>query len=186
MDERIPVEHLPRAIAAGDGAAFEQLFHEYRDRLCRYLHAYVRVWEVAEDLVGELFLELWRQRERLADVRDLDAYLYTTARRDVHDYLRHRAIEHRHHARERGPGAETMRSEGPVAERKLIAEEASAAVSRALDALPDRQREILRRRFLSQSYQEIATALAIDARTVETHVRRAFARLRELLPKTLG
>src|SRR5262245_23989499 len=102
MDEGPSPDSLIRRLVAGEPAAFESLFHHYRDRLCRYVAAYLGDWPAAEDVVGELFLELWRRRTRLADVRDLDAFLHTTARRDALDQLRHRAIERRWAASQAG------------------------------------------------------------------------------------
>lgn len=179
-----PDELRPR-IAAGDEGAFEQLFHAYHDRLCRYVAAYTKSWEAAEDLVGDLFLNLWRQREKLAAVRELNAYLYSTARFDALDYLRHERIEERWQARQSGPA---MQPEGqilPSVERHLITEEVAAAVLQAVDGLPDRQRDVLRRRLEQQSNQEIATALAISVKTVEIHMTRAIAQLRKVLPQFL-
>jgi RNA polymerase sigma-70 factor (ECF subfamily) len=178
-------DELAARIAAGDEAAFEQVFHAYRDRLCRYFAAYVKSWTIAEDLVGELFLTLWRQREKLGAVRDLNAYLYSTARFDALDYLRHARLEQRWQAQQSGPAMMPEHQVLPSVERGLMADEVTAAVLRAMDDLSDRQREVLRRRMESQSHQDIAAALGISVKTVEVHVTRAIAQLRKMLPQFL-
>lgn len=51
-------------IREGDRAAFKALFQAYYDDLCDFAEAQVHSPEVAEDLVQELFLDLWHRRDR--------------------------------------------------------------------------------------------------------------------------
>src|ERR1041385_257226 len=96
---------LRAQLAAGDSAAFEALFEGYFNRLRRYLYGYVRSWPDAEDLVHDVFLQLWRRRGWLATVRDLNAYLYHVARNQALNYLKHQRVETRWRAQQTTPAA---------------------------------------------------------------------------------
>lgn len=168
-------------IAGGDAAAFERLFDAYRDPLCRYICAFTKSWEEAEDLVSEVFLTLWRKREALGAVRDLHAYLYTTARFSALDYVRHAQVRQRWQAQQGTAAGLSDGAHSSSVEHWLVSEELTAAMVHAIDELPVRQREILRQRLEGQSYRDIAAVLGISIKTVEVHVTRAISRLRARL-----
>ncbi len=67
------------------------------------------------------------------------------------------------------------------AERALARRETTAALQRAVDELPGRQREVVLLRWRGQSYEEIAVLLGITPKTVSVHLTRAFHTLRILL-----
>ncbi len=174
-------------------AAFEQLFAAYADRLTRYVATYVKSWETSQDIVHDVFLQYWRRQQKREPIRDVGAYLYTLARNRALDYRRHRAIELRHRAQEALPssrwagGGGTEPSVPAEGERHVLASEVGAMVQRAIDALPTRQREVLLLRCeRGAAYQEIAAALGIGAKTVDTHFQRAIHNLRKMLEHTRG
>lgn len=165
----------------GDLHAFEQLFKAHLNPLTRFVYSYVKSWEVAEDIVHDVFMQLWLRYRNLEPVRDMAAYLYTIARYDALDYLRHQSIEARHR---RKPAELALPAE---AEQQVLANEVSATLHRAVDALPERQREVLLLRWERQaSYEEIGAKLGISPKTVDAHLQRAFAHLRKILPRLLG
>ena len=178
-----PAEPLGSS-GAFDLPAFERLFHEHVSPLTRFVYSYVKVWDVAEDIVHDVFMQLWLRQRKLEPVRDLAAYLYTIARYDALDYLRHAGVENRHRRAHVHDGETTF---PPTAEHELLASEVTAALQRAVDSLPERQREVVLLRWERQaSYQEIAAKLRISPKTVDAHLQRAFAQLRKILPRLLS
>ncbi|MFZ5624128.1 MAG: sigma factor, partial [Gemmatimonadota bacterium] len=67
VPREIPDREEPEAPPPSDAgaAAVERLFESHAERLRRYVFRYVRSWEVAQDLVHDLFLRLWDRREDL-------------------------------------------------------------------------------------------------------------------------
>lgn len=182
-----PIDHPPplEQLAAGDPTAFESLFNAYFNRLRRFVYGYVHSWAEAEDLVHDLFLQLWRRRAWLGSVRDLDAYLYHIARNQALNHLKHEGVEARWRARQ-AAATEEGTSQPPAADRELISNERTAAILRAVDALPLRQRQVILLRWRAQaSLEEIAAALGISTNTVEIHITRAHKQLRKALPHLL-
>ncbi|HVU56556.1 MAG TPA: RNA polymerase sigma-70 factor [Puia sp.] len=76
-------ELLPR-IAAGDTEAFKALYDEYRHRLYGFLYQLTKSHFVSEDLLQDTFMRIWEDRERLTEIRDLKAYIFTM--------VKHRAL----------------------------------------------------------------------------------------------
>jgi RNA polymerase sigma-70 factor (ECF subfamily) len=164
--------------------AFRQLFERHFAELYRFVYRYVQSAETAKDLVHEAFLRLWQQRDQI----DLGgpvarSYLYTIARYQSLDHLRHRRVEQRWQRQYADPvmleGAAILAADP---HQEFAANEVAAAIRHAVDTLPRRQREVLLLRWQRQaSYGEIAQTLGISPKTVAIHVGRAIQHLREML-----
>lgn len=176
-----------RQLGAGDAEAFKHLFDTCFDRLYRYVFRYLRSAEESKDLVHDVFLQIWRQRRRIGLERDLRTYLYATARNRALDRLKHRKVEQRfQEGRAAALAAEQGVGYAADAESELEAQELSAALQKAIDGLPRRQREVLQLRWHGTlSYDEVAKTLGISPKTVAIHMARAFQHLRQSLPAFL-
>lgn len=128
----------------------------------------------AEDVVQEVFVQVWRQAERYDSSRGSpEAWLCTMARARAIDRLRRRASR-----REETPAAAPSASVAPRTEEAF-------AVRKALDGLSDDQRRAVELAYyegLTQS--EIAQRLGEPLGTVKTRIRTALMRLRETLGGT--
>ena len=176
-----PQDDGPDAVAS---AAFQRLFEQHFPELYQFAYHYVRAEETAKDLVGDAFLRLWRQRDQV-DLGGPTArsYLYTIVRYRALDHLRHRRVEERWR-REYVTPLITEQGAALAAdpEQEFTARETGAAIQQAVDALPQRQRQVLLLRWQQQaSYDEIAETLGISPKTVAIHIGRAIQRLREIL-----
>jgi RNA polymerase sigma-70 factor (ECF subfamily) len=166
-----------------DAASIEALFRTHYSRLCDFVDSYVRSPEAASDLVQDLFAHLW-ERCDAGDIPPLTpAYLYTAARNRALKYLRHRRVV-AHWAEQ---AARAPSPAGPQADERLRTRELAEAIRRAIDALPDRCREIfLLSREEQLSYAAIAEVLEISVKTVETQMWRALKSLRKSLAPYLA
>ena len=79
-------------IRAGDESACEALYRAYRGPLWRFAYSYVRSPEVAEELVQEVFLALWRNRGEAGARGCLRTWLYAAIRNQALNHLRHERI----------------------------------------------------------------------------------------------
>ena len=77
-------------IVNSDEQAFRQFFHLYSDRLFRFANAILQVPQEAEEVVSDLFFNLWQRRESLGTVRNINTYLYSAARNTALNYLKKR------------------------------------------------------------------------------------------------
>ena len=164
-------------IRAGDAAAFEALFRALAPGLCALATRYIGSRAVAEEIVQDLFFDLWTRRAQLEIGQSLTSYLYVAAR--------HRALNHlrreRQAARFRGLSllvADERDCASPGEAELLDALELQEAIER----LPTRCRLVFTlSRNQDMSYGEIASALGLSVKTVETQMGRALRSLRERL-----
>lgn len=174
---------LVSRIRSGDAAAFERLYEEYASGLLGFACTQVRSSEIAEELVQELFLNLWKYREKWGLTRSLKAYLFGALRNRISSYRRTTAA--RHELQQRTADAEADLAALPSAARAddLVHEaELREAIERAVAALPRRCREtfvLVRQQHLS--YADAAEVMGISVKAVEMNIVRAFAALRREL-----
>lgn len=168
-------------IRDGDRQAFEHLFRKYYKDLCRFALDYVNHLRIAEDFVQDVFFDLWKERRTLETECSLKAYLY--------GMTRHRALKHlrREQTRERWTESGDLQKSAPrrVPDQPgevFEQQEQKREVKQAIEALPKRRRRIfmLSRRH-DLTYSEIAAALDISIKTVETQMSRALKFLRKQL-----
>ena len=84
--------HILTEIAAGNIQAFEQLFFRYQPKLVCFLTGLTHDSELSRDMAQEMFLSIWKDREKLVQVESVSAYLYQMARYKVYDYFDHLAV----------------------------------------------------------------------------------------------
>jgi len=164
-------------LAEGDEAAFDAIFREWYAPLVRIVEGIVRERAVAEEIVQEVLLEVWRRRERLAAEEAPRAYLIRAARNRALNHIRHLRVEQRGAPRAAGP-TETA----PTGPALLVEAELEAALRGAVDALPPRCREVFElSRVHGLPYADIARSLDISIKTVEAQMGKALRLLRERL-----
>jgi RNA polymerase sigma-70 factor (ECF subfamily) len=170
---------LLKAIAARDEAALAQLYDRYRAILFGLLMRILNNREEAEDVLQEVFLQVWRKAEDFDENRGRPfTWLVTLARSRGIDRLRTLA------ARERvaEAGAREPSEEISDAATDAFKSEQRGLVSDALAKLPDEQkRPIMLAYFEGLTQSEIATNLGAPLGTVKTRMRTGMIRLRELL-----
>ncbi len=173
MSDRELLERLRR----GDASAFDAIFRAWYAPLVGTAERMLRDRAVAEELVQDVMLELWRRRETLAPDGSPQAYLFQATRNRVLNHLRHRRIEQRSEPEVRAESSSPPNADAPLGEEEL-----AVAVQRAVQSLPDRCREVFElSRVHGLKYAEIARELGISVKTVEAQMGKALRTLRERL-----
>lgn len=158
----------------------EQLFRQYYAGLCKSLYRLLRDTSLAEDIVQEVFLQVWDRRAALQMDAAVGAYLYRSCYNTALNFLKRQKQQ-----TDVGRLEEEMAgSETPEKELNLL--ETESQVMRAIAALPPKTRLVFSlSRFEELSYQEIADRLEISVKSVEKHMGIALQRLRESLREYL-
>lgn len=174
-------------LRAGDESACEAIFLAHFEALWRFAHGYVRSRAVAEELVQEVFLQLWRDRAK-ADVRgSLRAWLFAAVRNHALNHVRHERVVAR--LADRVAAARTPDDAPPAmgaassgAEEELEAREVDAVVTRAIAGLPERRRVAMSLRWnQGLSAPEIARVIGTTPEAVRVLLTRARQELAGLL-----
>ena len=170
---------LLKAIAERDEAALAQLYDRYRVILFGLLMRILNNREEAEDVLQEVFLQVWRKAEDFDENRGRPfTWLVTLGRSRGIDRLRTLA------ARDRvaEAGAREATEEISDAATDAFKSEQRGLVNKALAQLPDEQkRPLMLAYFDGLTQSEIATRLGAPLGTVKTRMRTGLMNLRELL-----
>lgn len=155
--------------------AFEDLFRTLYADLVAYAQTIVQREHVAEGVVQEVLLRLWK-RDDWDQSDDVTAYAYRSVHNRALNAVRNRRPSAQASDTE---GADDLRGYVPV-DQQVHTSQLREAVERAIRQLPNRRRQIfLLSRRHDLTYAQIAEALDISERTVETQIRRALQTLRE-------
>ena len=164
-------------IRAGDEGAFDYVFRAHYAHLVRMAESVLRERALAEEIAQDVMLELWRRRESLQVEQTLRAYLIRSTRNRSLNHIRHQKIV----TREAEVAATDSRM-SPSAEDEMLGSELEHAMRKAIDALPEKPREVFQlSRDQGLRYAEIAIVLQVSVKTVEKRMGQALSELRRLL-----
>ncbi len=168
-----------KAIAARDEAALAQLYDRYRVIVFGLLMRILNNREEAEDVLQEVFLQVWRKADDFDESRGRPfTWLVTLGRSRGIDRLR--TLASRERAAE--AGAREVVEQVSDAATDAFKSEQRGLVNSALAQLPDEQkRPLMLAYFDGLTQSEIATRLGAPLGTVKTRMRTGLMRLRELL-----
>ncbi|MGN6416785.1 MAG: RNA polymerase sigma factor [Pseudobacter sp.] len=162
-------EELLIQVAAGDEPAFRELVIRFSGLLYTYVYKHIESREITEELVQDVFTQIWLTREALSEVRNFRTYLYVVSRnqalnalkkmsRDFHKQMQYQQLELVHE-----PDEDRMNREMQL-----------SVIEEAIEKLPPRQKRawILSRRE-KLTYQQVAQEMDISRETVKTYLQHA-------------
>lgn len=167
----------------GDEEAFSHLFLQKKDRLYNFLLRFSQSPELVEDIIQDIFLKLWSNKEQLTSIENLDAYLVTLCKHQLINLIRRRAKE-----------AEILSTLGGKAQLHdtnnapghLALSETQEKLSAIIEKLPNQQKAAF---YLSRQanlkHEEIASLMQISKNTVRNHIIEAMRTLKKSLTSLL-
>lgn len=182
MDQQKDHPDIWQQVRAGDKKAYEEIFMTYYRSLCNYSCSMVREMDEAEEVVQNVFYNLWNKRESLSVESSLKSYLYRAVHNDCLNRIKHRKVRAQYAADLKG-SPQSFQSDGA---QLLEAKELGLKIQNALAKLPEQCGVVFRmNRFEHLKYAEIASQLGISVKTVENHMGKALKILRGELKEYL-
>ena len=168
---------LIRVVAAGDKRAMHTLYVRHNVRVFRFILRMIDNRSLAEDLVSEVFLDVWRKANSFKAKSQVSTWLLAIARNKALSALRRRSDEHLN------DGALDMIEDPSDDPETLVQKEnRSAIVQKCLEQLSAAHREVLDLVYYHEkSLDEIAEIVGIPASTVKTRAFYARGRMETLL-----
>ena len=175
-------------VKEGDDDAFEYLVLKFRRPMLSYMYRMARNSSVAEELVQEVFLRVYRSRATYNAEAKFSTWLYRIATNLAVNHAR----DTKHEKPELAvnldePDSETgqapdLADSAPSAEQTLLRRERLAAIRQHVQNLPERQRmAVLMHKYQGLDYRQIAEVLKLSESATKSLLFRAYETLREKL-----
>ncbi|MDR2816813.1 MAG: RNA polymerase sigma-70 factor [Proteiniphilum sp.] len=165
---QIEDEQLLEMMVKGSEKAFEELYIRYKKKLHSFCCFLLKSANVAEDVVQEVFMTVWHNREKINTHQSFSSYLYTITRNKALNELRSERFTER--LDEISEGQQLFFSEDNP-EAIVILKEYEILLQQAIDLLPEEKRRIYRMsREDGLTYKDIGECLGISPHTVQAHI----------------
>jgi RNA polymerase sigma-70 factor (ECF subfamily) len=165
------------AIRLDDRKGFEQIFRELYKPLTAYSFRFVRDLPVAENIIQDVFLKLWKNRHELKINTSLEHYLFRSVRNHSLNYLDKTKVRSEYIRIQ-------LEQEGNEEDYGAFFPEPGLMnkIESAIASLPEKRQEIFRlAREEGLKYREIADRLNLSVKTVEAQMTLALKQLRDSL-----
>jgi RNA polymerase sigma-70 factor (ECF subfamily) len=185
-------EDVMERCALGSETAFRALVQRYRSRIMNLVCRFINDRDRAEEISQEVFLRVYRNRERYRKSGKFSTWIFTIAvnltKNEIRSRVRHKgtfsldAMED-----ESGGQGVAFPDTKPLPDEDLNAREIRRRVAEALERIPARYREaVVLRDIEGLSYEEVGEILRIPGGTVRSRINRARLMLKERLKPHLN
>lgn len=165
---------LINKIKTGDSSAFEFLFNKYYSPLCLLAAKTLHDLDSAREVVQNLFVYIWENRENINIQHSVKSYLVTSVRFNCYRYEKKQSIML--------PIESVLEDVADELYDSLELEELHQQLLSAIEELPCQCQRIFRMsRFEEMKYSEIAEKLNLSIKTIETQMGKALKMLRKRL-----
>lgn len=164
---------------------FDDLFRAYYKSLRAYAYRYVNDIFAAEDIVQDVFYQLWEKREQLHKINSIRSYLFTSVFNRATNYSKHKKIEEIYQAQQ---NPEYFAIESYYQEQisntsdSLVLMELEKQISEIIEEMPEQCKNVfVLSRLHGLKNQEIANKLGVTLKAVEKQMTKALMLLRTKL-----
>lgn len=176
-------KNLLFALKQGDHRAFSTIYNRHKIELSVRIIRMVKSAELTEELLQDLFMKLWTNRENIDPSKSVKAYLYQIARNLVIDLLRRASKEQHIHQHIIAATTELYQH----IEENLFKKENEAFLRQAIDQLPPQRKKIfVHCKLEGKSYKEVAEIYKISTATVNDHIQKSTHSIKEYFLKRPG
>lgn len=168
-----------RELESDSEEAFRHFYNLTYDRLYRIAFYYVKKEELAQEVVIEVFMNLWNKRKSLIEIDKLENYLFTMTKNAALDTL---GKENRWDTVSADEVVLQEAGSDCSPEETLVCEELFARYVKALEQLPERCRQVfIALREEGKSYAQVAVEMSISEKTVDAQLQKALKLLKQML-----
>jgi RNA polymerase sigma-70 factor (ECF subfamily) len=186
---RDPDIRLMLRVRDDEPGAFEELVEQYQHRLVAVMHHLIGRAEEAEDLAQEVFLRVYRSRQKYRPRAKFSTWLFTIANNLALNHLRARQRKpvvplQVHDSGPLGPrpAEQMVRDRAAQPAQRMQQQELAALVQEAIQGLNERQRmAVVLNKFEDMNYAEIAEVMNLSTKAVKSLLSRARMNLRVAL-----
>jgi RNA polymerase sigma-70 factor, ECF subfamily len=176
-DEKIELL-LVSGLVRGDDEAYKKMFDQYYMDLCNFANHYLSSPDASRDIVQDVFVNIWSNRNQLEITHSLKAYLYQAVRNLSLNYLKKHSKEVELTPENQAKVDANMDTGQNASFEKLMARK----IWEIAEDLPEKRKDVfILHRKHGLTYKEIAMVMEIKRKTVENQMARALKYIREKL-----
>jgi len=163
-------------VAKGDQKSFSILFESYHQQLGSYLFSITKDNEVTEEIVQEIFIKVWVNREELCKVNNFKAYLFTISKNRLLNFLRDKSRE----KVKKLKLIQDLKGEYDLIDADSVLDQYFSIIEDAVLQLPSQQQTIYHLiRHEKLKYDDIALKMGLSKETVRKHMHLALVTLKK-------
>jgi len=175
-------EEIIRRLKNNEKSAVDELFAYYYTRLFLFSKSILKVENGIMDLLQEVFIKIWLNRQKIGNAETFNAYVYTITKNEVLNLIRTNIRDNSF----RDEFFSRSVAEEYQTQNTLEFDEVKTAVDKIVAGLPEKRRQVfILSRTEGLSNKEIAIQLNIAEKTVEDHITHAIRHLKSAL-KEMG
>ncbi|WP_462255462.1 RNA polymerase sigma factor [Ferruginibacter sp.] len=162
-----------------DAAAYKKLFFLFFQPLKSFSYSITKSKETAEEVVSDIYIEIWARRKQLQEIEDLKMYLYISVRNAS---LRRLKQTQKTSVLSLDDLEVEFASNDPDAENNIITNELAEKIERAIESLPQQCKIIFKLAKQDKlKYKEIAQLLNISVKTIDNQLSTALKKIASVL-----
>jgi RNA polymerase sigma-70 factor (ECF subfamily) len=170
-----------KALKEGSVDAFDLCFKRFYAPLIAFARSKMSNIDIAEEIVQNVFAELWERRDSIPLKTEIKQYLFAIVKNDCYDFARHQKVEQKYL-----DYLTKHQEEGYEFFDTLVDEDFQKLINEVYNSLPEQCRTIFyMSRLEEMSYKAIAEKLEISVKTVENQVGKALKLVRQYMDKAM-
>ncbi len=172
-----------KSLSQGSELAFGQLYALYSARLFGNLLKITKSETVARELLQDVFIKIWDNRQSIDPDKSFRSYLFKIAENKIYDFLRKTVRDKKLYAQILAAAT----AQYTHIEEKLLAKENISMVQTAIGALSPQRQQVFRLcKMEGRSYEEVSTLLGISTSTISDHIVKATRSIHQYINRTYG
>jgi RNA polymerase sigma-70 factor (ECF subfamily) len=169
-------QQLLNGLKQGDQSCFDRLYHLYSERLYVNLLKLVKHPETAEEILQDIFIQVWEKRTTIEIHTSIRAYLFRIGENKVYDFYRKVRRDKLLYANVKATASEQYTH----IEESLLFRENEQLLHAAVASLPPQRRQVFELcKLQGQTYEQVGNLLGISTSTVNDHIVKATRSVRQ-------
>jgi len=166
---------------SGNCNTFKKVFEIYHRVIYKYVISYCKINEEAEEIIQEIFTNLYLNRDKIEELNGIYPYLFTLAKRMTITNFKHSLVKSKYNLYLKY----TWKESYDQIEESMSAAELSIILENIINELPPKQQEIYRLKSNKNlSYKQIAEKIGISQNTVKNHLVAAYKTVKLKISKS--
>jgi RNA polymerase sigma-70 factor (family 1) len=171
-------ENTIRKFQQGDKQSFRLLFNTLYPVMCLFSKKFLNDYDDSEDIVQEVFIELWNQRAKFESFDQIRAFLYLSIKNKCLNFKKHLLVREKY-------ALISIANNENVFEEYVLEAEVVQNINYAINNLSEQRKQIILLSMQGLKNDEIAENLQISVNTVKLQKKIAYKQLRDKLKSSL-